>query len=189
MGAVHGAPITIAASKITDHRSPQQNNNRKLRNITKTIKMRYKVNKCYWKNSTNPLWCKVATGLQYVKKKSINENKERKKAVYTNAVKVCLSVWYFAGVWHTASQEVRFSPTNLRQELERHCLEIPKERIYSFFSNSFSFILWNALSSIFDTQAHDASVQFSSVQSLSCVQLFVTPWTAACQASLSITNS
>ena len=31
--------------------------------------------------------------------------------------------------------------------------------------------------------------QFSSVQSLSCVQLFVTLWTAACQTSLSITNS
>ena len=31
--------------------------------------------------------------------------------------------------------------------------------------------------------------QFSSVQSLSLVQLFATPWTAACQASLSITNS
>ena len=30
---------------------------------------------------------------------------------------------------------------------------------------------------------------FSSVQSLSCVQLFATAWTAACQASLSITNS
>ena len=29
----------------------------------------------------------------------------------------------------------------------------------------------------------------SSVQLLSCVQLFLTPWTAACQASLSITNS
>ena len=29
----------------------------------------------------------------------------------------------------------------------------------------------------------------SSVQSLSCVRLFVIPWTAACQASLSITNS
>ena len=28
-----------------------------------------------------------------------------------------------------------------------------------------------------------------SVQLLSCVQLFATPWTAACQASLSITNS
>ena len=33
------------------------------------------------------------------------------------------------------------------------------------------------------------SVQFSSVQSLSRVWLFVTPWIAACQASLSITNS
>ena len=31
--------------------------------------------------------------------------------------------------------------------------------------------------------------QFSSVQPLSHVQLFATPWTAACQASLSITNS
>ena len=31
--------------------------------------------------------------------------------------------------------------------------------------------------------------QFSSVQSLSCVWLFVTPWTGAHQASLSITNS
>ena len=30
--------------------------------------------------------------------------------------------------------------------------------------------------------------QFSSVQLLSHVQLFATPWTAACQASLSITN-
>ena len=30
---------------------------------------------------------------------------------------------------------------------------------------------------------------FSSVQSLSCVRLFVTPWTAARQASLSITNT
>ena len=30
---------------------------------------------------------------------------------------------------------------------------------------------------------------FSSVQSLSHVRLFATPWTAACQASLSITNS
>ena len=34
-----------------------------------------------------------------------------------------------------------------------------------------------------------SSVQFSSVQSLSCVWLFATPWTAARLASLSITNS
>ena len=32
-------------------------------------------------------------------------------------------------------------------------------------------------------------IYFSSVQSLNCVRLFATPWTAACQASLSITNS
>ena len=31
--------------------------------------------------------------------------------------------------------------------------------------------------------------QFSSAESLNRVQFFVTPWTAACQASLSITNS
>ena len=31
--------------------------------------------------------------------------------------------------------------------------------------------------------------QFSSVQSLSCVRLFETPWTIAVQASLSVTNS
>ena len=32
-------------------------------------------------------------------------------------------------------------------------------------------------------------IQFSSVESLGRVQLFGTPWTTACQASLSITNS
>ena len=31
--------------------------------------------------------------------------------------------------------------------------------------------------------------QFSSVRSLTCVRLFLTPWTAKCQASLSISNS
>jgi len=34
-----------------------------------------------------------------------------------------------------------------------------------------------------------SSVKFSSVQSLSCVRLFATPWIATSQASLSITNS
>ena len=36
---------------------------------------------------------------------------------------------------------------------------------------------------------HGNYLFFSSVQSLSHVQLFATPWIAACQASLSITNS
>ena len=36
---------------------------------------------------------------------------------------------------------------------------------------------------------HKNKCQFSSVQSLSRVRLFATPWIATCQASLSITNS
>ena len=43
--------------------------------------------------------------------------------------------------------------------------------------------IWNLLLGI------SLEYQFSSVQSLSHVQLFVTPWTEARQASLSITNS
>ena len=41
---------------------------------------------------------------------------------------------------------------------------------------------------LFTTVAPNYLIQFSSVQSLSRVRLFATPWTAACQASLSITN-
>ena len=41
----------------------------------------------------------------------------------------------------------------------------------------------------FDRKQQNSVRQFSSVQSLSRVQLFVTPWTAALQASLSIINS
>ena len=37
--------------------------------------------------------------------------------------------------------------------------------------------------------SHHQLEDFSSVQSLSCVRLFVTPWIAAYQASLSIANS
>ena len=36
---------------------------------------------------------------------------------------------------------------------------------------------------------YNLSAQFSSVQSLSSVRIFATPWTTACQASLSITNT
>ena len=44
------------------------------------------------------------------------------------------------------------------------------------------FYVWNMM-------APQSSVQFSSVQSLSRVRLFATPWISARQASLSITNS
>ena len=47
----------------------------------------------------------------------------------------------------------------------------------------------NAMPKNLQTTAQLHLCQFSSVQLLSRVWLFATPWTAACQASLSITNS
>ena len=50
-----------------------------------------------------------------------------------------------------------------------------------------SILLWPAVLDYLATQ--QPPITFSSVQSLSRVWLFATPWTAAYQASLSITNS
>ena len=60
---------------------------------------------------------------------------------------------------------------------------------------SSEIFLWNKHCILFQIyqlpkfSAVQFTVQFSSVQSLSCVRLFAIPLTAACQASLSITNS
>ena len=48
--------------------------------------------------------------------------------------------------------------------------------------------LGNLMDRVWHPIVHEV-VQFSSFQSLSCVWLFVTPWTTAHKASLSITNS
>ena len=58
---------------------------------------------------------------------------------------------------------------------------ITTENILSVTSHSYSLFLVMRTSRIYSL--------FSSVQSLSRVRLFATPWTAARQASLSITNS
>ena len=50
--------------------------------------------------------------------------------------------------------------------------------------NHFSVWVWNVLIILALIEYH-----FSSAQSFSSVWLFATPWTTACQASLSITNS
>ena len=47
----------------------------------------------------------------------------------------------------------------------------------------------NESSWCFTSLHYNNIIQLSSVQSLSCVRLFATPWIAACQTSLSITNS
>ena len=49
--------------------------------------------------------------------------------------------------------------------------------VFCFFEFKFCFLKYYCL------------LLFSSVQSLTCVHFFATPWTAACQAFLSITNS
>ena len=51
------------------------------------------------------------------------------------------------------------------------------------------FYVWPGLDKTGINLITFSSVQFSSVQSLSCVWLFATPWNAAHQSSLSITNS
>ena len=79
--------------------------------------------------------------------------------------------------------------------------------IYFFFSRTLSKICYRFCSSVFFSVGHHFFLRhffsflflffeafvfletFSSVQSLRYVWLFATPWTAACQTSLSITNS
>ena len=53
--------------------------------------------------------------------------------------------------------------------------------IYIYFLVKYVILYWKKI--------YLTLVQFSSVQSLSHVWLFETPWTAACHASVSITNS
>ena len=55
--------------------------------------------------------------------------------------------------------------------------------LHAFLGNNFF------CSEMFYIEQFVFQFQFSSVQPLSCVWLFVTPWIAACQAPLSITNS
>ena len=59
---------------------------------------------------------------------------------------------------------------------------------YMSIPNS-QFLWWKKLSRSSLLAIVHPCIQLSSVQSLSLVRLFVTPWTAARQASLSITNS
>ena len=76
------------------------------------------------------------------------------------------------GAWWAAIYGVTWSRTRLK-------------RLSS--SSRVSGRLWPLQETLQDQQVSLA--QFSSVQPLRHVGLFATPWTAACQASLSITNS
>ena len=76
-----------------------------------------------------------------------------------------------------------------------HCTRLYLTSTSSFFilaAKKQTATLWEDLKReppVQELQTVFRSSEFSSVQSLSCVQLFATPWIAAHQASLSITNS
>ena len=90
--------------------------------------------------------------------------------------------------WTVAHQ----APLSMEFSRQEYWSGLPFPSLYEFNSYINSF---NMLQVKVDYILHNNSfflrmwVQFSSVQSLSHIQLFATPWTAACQASLSITHS
>ena len=88
--------------------------------------------------------------------------------------------------WHAAVHGVAKSLTWLS-----NCTATCKLKCSEFFTllTDYSVHLSSEIRKAGLHQSKATSVQFSSVQSLSRVPLFVTPWIAARQASLSITNS
>ena len=81
---------------------------------------------------------------------------------------------------------------NIGYERQSECMS-KQAGSYSFQYINFLFIqqllFINSCNNVFQASPWVRNSQFSSVQPLSYVQLFVTPWTAAHQASLFITNS
>ena len=72
------------------------------------------------------------------------------------------------------------------------CLWIKLLQTFLYFFCVWTYRLisfWHTGMELLNYNLSVSSTLFSSVQSLSCVQLFATPWIAACQASLSIPNS
>ena len=68
----------------------------------------------------------------------------------------------------------------------RDCVSmVASQRVFVLFYQTFMRQVYKALTAI----GSSSKLQLSSAQSLSHVQLFVTPWITAHQASLSITNS
>ena len=82
-----------------------------------------------------------------------------------------------------------FSPSQGENEQSANCSLLPQgsKRRFEDRKERISPGSWKSLAEL--EQIQEVKPQFSSVQSLSRVRLFATPWIAAHQASLSITNS
>jgi len=74
--------------------------------------------------------------------------------------------------------------------LKLYCWKVTKNTIdISYRDSVWIYILFLNSVMSYEIGCHLIVIQFSSVQSLSHVWLFAIPWIAACQASLSLTNS
>ena len=85
-----------------------------------------------------------------------------------------------------------WSECKLVQSLWKKSMEIPqntKNRSTVWFSNSSPFYISKKMKTLTIKDKHTLIFISASIQSLSRVPLFVIPWTATRQASLSITNS
>ena len=125
-----------------------------------------------------------------------------------SSVQLLSHVWLFVTSW-IAARQASLSITNSQSSLKLMSIEsvMPSSHlnclcfVFYFFvmikDKYLSFIISNILhledgclcKTVNNITHQFRSVQFSSFQLLSCVQLFVTLWTEARQASLSITNS
>ena len=98
--------------------------------------------------------------------------------------------WLFVTPWtvaHQALLSIEFS----RQEYRSELLFLPAGNLLTQGSNPclMHLLHWQADSLLLAPPGKEKLIRTGSVQSLSHVRLFATPWIAACQASLSITNS
>ena len=97
--------------------------------------------------------------------------------------------------WNMWCRIVVTSSYNFGRNLQWNNLSLPYslwEDIHSVIDTGIfrlSISLWVSFVHFFLSRHWPIWASVSSVQSFSCVQLFATPWTAACQASLSISNS
>ena len=96
-------------------------------------------------------------------------------------------------VWHKVTPSQTFEHLLLCPEIPgweftwNYLLNLGSQ--YYFASNEFTSILSDSSHQAPRDQQTFSTNQFSSVQPLTRVQFFVTPWTAVHQASLSVTNS
>ena len=107
-----------------------------------------------------------------------------------------LSPFYFSLIPHppvcvTLHKKLEFCPLHILYHIVLHissstCHHFPTPKILPLVFWNSELIVSKSLKSSCHSTSNASSVSFNSVQSLSLVRLFATPWAAARQASLSL---